>query len=95
VKQNFLHFFIILSLIFIAIILSHKYNEDAFYLNDVYSYYSGISVKKLFILESFFMKKVNYKFFVNYKEYYIYSKHNLRLVEKIKREKIFSNDFSL
>ena len=57
-----------------SMIFAHKYNEDYFYSNLVYSQISGLSEKKIFIMEKYIMETINYNFHINGKVYNEYAK---------------------
>lgn len=62
-------------IVFGAIVLATKYNEDDFYSNNYYSKVGGIAVQELNLLEYEFSKLVKYSFFVKediYQKYKIY-----------------------
>ena len=61
-------------------ILAHKYNEDEFYVNDVYADASGLSKKTIYIMETFLLKKLNYRFYVFNYEY----RHYLKFIKSSK-----------
>jgi len=63
-------------------ILAQKYNEDLFLNNIVYSQATGLSMKKIFLLESFLIKKINYKLHVYNYEYAEYHKTINQLSKK-------------
>ena len=50
-------------ILFTAILLSIKYNEDNFYDNEYYSKIGGVKIKELKALEYNFVNMVNFKFF--------------------------------
>jgi len=51
-------------ILFTAILLSIKYNEDTFYDNVFYSEIAGVKLKELKSLEYDFVKKINFCFFI-------------------------------
>ena len=52
------------KILFTAILLSIKYNEDTFYDNVFYSEIAGVKLKELKMLEYEFVKKINFCFFI-------------------------------
>ncbi len=52
------------KILFTAILISIKYNEDHFYDNKYYSEIAGVKLKELKLLEYTFAKTVNFHFFV-------------------------------
>ena len=64
-------------ILFTAILLSIKYNEDLIYKMDYYSKIAGVSLKELKKLESEFVSKINFELYINdndfekYREYLI------------------------
>ena len=52
-------------ILFTAILISIKYNEDNFYDNQYYSEIGGIKLKELKLLEFYFVKMIKFNFFVN------------------------------
>ena len=63
-------------ILFTAILISIKYNEDNFYDNKYYSQIGGVKLKELKILEYYFVNMVNFKFFVDEE---IFEKYRLYL----------------
>ena len=62
-------------ILFSAILLSIKYNEDSFYDNKYYAQIAGVKMKELKILEYNFAKMINCTFYVSkedYEKYQIY-----------------------
>ena len=62
-------------ILFSAILLSIKYNEDSFYDNKYYSQIAGVKVKELQILEYNFIKLLNCELYVSrelYDKYQVY-----------------------
>ena len=70
-----LNYYNIHRLLFGAILVSIKYNEDAYYDNKFYSEIAGVKAKELKLLEYNFTKMINFRFFVSdeifekYKQY--------------------------
>ena len=60
-------------LLFIAIIIAIKYNEDIIYDNLYYSKIGGVTKKELLILENEFLKLIDFNLFVSNKIYQKYS----------------------
>ena len=52
-------------ILFTAILISIKYNEDSFFDNKYYSEIAGVKIKELKLLEYTFISMVNFKFFVH------------------------------
>ena len=63
-------------ILFTAILISIKYNEDNFYDNKYYSQIGGVKLKELKTLEYYFVNMINFKFFVDEK---IFEKYRLYL----------------
>ena len=63
-------------ILFTAILISIKYNEDNFYDNKYYSQIGGVKLKELRALEYNFVNMVHFKFFVNEE---IFEKYRLYL----------------
>jgi hypothetical protein len=62
-------------LLFIAILIAIKYNEDIIYDNLYYSKIGGVTKKELLILENEFLKLIDFNLFVSnkmYQKYYDY-----------------------
>ena len=62
-------------ILFSAILLSIKYNEDSFYDNKYYAQIAGVKTKELKTLEYNFAKMINCNFYVikeDYEKYQIY-----------------------
>ena len=62
-------------ILFSAILLSIKYNEDNLYDNNYYALIAGVKAKELKILEYNFSKMINFTFYINkedYEKYQIY-----------------------
>ena len=59
-------------LLFIAILIAIKYNEDIIYDNLYYSKIGGITKKELLILENEFLKLIDFNLFVSNKMYHKY-----------------------
>jgi len=67
-----LTFYNIHRILFSAILISIKYNEDIYYDNNYYSTIAGVKSKELKLLEYRFLQKLNFMVFVNnelYKDY--------------------------
>lgn len=59
-------------ILFTAVLISIKYNEDSFYDNIYYSEIAGVKIKELKLLEYTFISMVDFKFYVSseiYKKY--------------------------
>ena len=52
-------------ILFTAVLISIKYNEDSFYDNKYYSEIAGVKIKELKLLEYTFISLVNFRLFVN------------------------------
>ena len=52
-------------ILFTAVLISIKYNEDSFYDNQYYSEIAGVKLKELKFLEYTFISMVNFRFYVN------------------------------
>ena len=84
-KNNiFLTYYNAHRILFTAIIMAIKYNEDAFYDNKYYSEIAGLNLNELKVLESTFIKLCDFSLFVhddifeNYSTYiYSFEKNNL------------------
>ena len=65
-------------IVFSALLISIKYNEDSFYDNKYYSEIAGVNLKELKMLEYSFTTQVNFNLFVNkniYEKYENYLEH--------------------
>ena len=56
-------------ILFTAILLSLKYNEDLIYKMDYYSKIAGVSLKELKKLEFEFVSKINFELYINEKDF--------------------------
>ena len=59
-------------ILFTAVLISIKYNEDSFFDNQYYSEIAGVKIKELKLLEYTFISMVDFKFYVSneiYKKY--------------------------
>ena len=75
-KANlFLTYFNIHRLLFGAVLISIKFNEDTYYDNLYYSEIAGVKLKELKMIEYTFMELSNFNVFVDHKEYEQYQKH--------------------
>ena len=70
-KNNkiFLTEFNVQRILFSAIILSIKYNEDKYYSNLYYAKIGGLKLKKLNKLEMKFLVGISFKLFIDSKDY--------------------------
>lgn len=62
-------------ILFTAVLISIKYNEDSFFDNQYYSEIAGVKIKELKLLEYTFISMVDFKFYVSneiYKKYLEY-----------------------
>lgn len=59
-------------ILFTAVLISIKYNEDSFFDNKYYSEIAGVKIKELKLLEYTFISMVNFKFFVSTELYQKY-----------------------
>ena len=62
-------------ILFTAVLISIKYNEDSFFDNQYYSEIAGVKIKELKLLEYTFINMVDFKFYVSneiYKKYLEY-----------------------
>ena len=64
------------KILFTAVLISIKYNEDSFYDNQYYSEIAGLKIKELKLLEYNFVKMINFRFFVSEE---IFEKYKLYL----------------
>ena len=72
-------------LLFTAILISTKYNEDAIYDNLFFSKIAGVTVKELALLERAFLKIIDFDLFVSdeiYQKYYYYLIYNNSPIEE-------------
>ena len=72
-------------LLFTAILISTKYNEDAIYDNLFFSKIAGVTVKELALLEKAFLKIIDFDLFVSdeiYQKYYYYLIYNNSPIEE-------------
>ena len=60
-----LTYFNIHRILFTAVLISIKYNEDSFYDNKYYSEIAGVKLKELKLLEYSFISMVNFKLYVS------------------------------
>ena len=66
-------------LLFTAILISIKYNEDVIYDNSFFSKIGGITLHELVVLENEFLKIIDFELFVSdevYQKYYEYLNYN-------------------
>ena len=74
-KKLTLTYFNVHRIIFSAILISIKYNEDVYYKNKYYAEIAGVNVKELEILEHSFLDLLEFKLFVDdhtYEKYRTY-----------------------
>ena len=75
ISKTILTYYNIHRILFSAILMSIKYNEDSFYDNKYYSQIAGVKVKELQILEYNFIKLLNCELYVSrelYDKYQVY-----------------------
>lgn len=70
-------------LLFVAILISLKYNEDVVYTNDFYAKVAGVSTKELNNLEFQFLDLIQFKLYVNKEDFETYKKYlmNIKTVD--------------
>ena len=66
-------------ILFTAILLSLKYNEDLIYKMDYYSKIAGVSLKELKKLESEFVSKINFELYINEKDFEKYREYLIKM----------------
>ena len=66
-------------ILFTAILLSTKYNEDLIYKMDYYSKIAGVSLKELKKLESEFVSKINFELYINEKDFEKYREYLIKM----------------
>ena len=64
-----LSYYNIHRLLFTAVLISIKYNEDSYYDNKFYAEIAGVKLKELKMLEYSFMELNDFNAFINHKEY--------------------------
>ena len=75
-KNHFtLTYYNIHRILFSAILLSIKYNEDVLYESKYYSEVAGVKLKELLLMEYNFIALVNFNFFVSRDDYKKYKKY--------------------
>ena len=74
-SQLVLTFYNIHRILFGAILISIKYNEDNYYDNKYYSEIAGVKIKELKLIEYTFLELNNFNVFVNNKEYEQYKQY--------------------
>ena len=62
-------------LLFAAVLISIKYNEDSYYDNKYYSEIAGVKVKELQIIEYTFMALNNFNVFIDHREFEQYKNY--------------------
>ena len=67
--QLILSYYNIHRLLFTAVLISIKYNEDSYYDNKFYAEIAGVKLKELKMLEYTFMELNDFNVFVNHNEY--------------------------
>ena len=67
--QLILSYYNIHRLLFTAVLISIKYNEDTYYDNQFYAEIAGVKLKELKMLEYTFMELNDFNIFINHKEY--------------------------
>ena len=70
-----LSYYNIHRLLFTAVLISIKYNEDTYYDNKFYAEIAGVKLKELKLLEYTFMELNDFNVFINHKEYEQYRKY--------------------
>ena len=73
--QLILSYYNIHRLLFTAVLISIKYNEDTYYDNQFYAEIAGVKLKELKMLEYTFMELNDFNVFVNHNEYEQYRKY--------------------
>ena len=66
-------------ILFTAILLSLKYNEDLIYKMDYYSKIAGVSLKELKNLEFEFVSKINFELYINEKDFENYRDYLIKM----------------
>jgi len=66
-------------ILFTAILLSLKYNEDLIYKMDYYSKIAGVSLKELKKLEFEFVSKINFELYINEKDFENYRDYLIKM----------------
>ena len=74
-SQLVLTFYNIHRLLFGAILIAIKYNEDIYYDNKYYSEIAGVKIKELKLIEYSFLEINNFNVFLNNKEYEQYKQY--------------------
>ena len=67
--QLILSYYNIHRLLFTAVLISIKYNEDSYYDNKFYAEIAGVKLKELKMLEYAFMELNDFNVFINHNEY--------------------------
>ena len=70
-----LSYYNIHRLLFTAVLISIKFNEDTYYDNKFYAEIAGVKLKELKLLEYTFMELNDFNAFINHKEYEQYRKY--------------------
>ena len=70
-----LSYYNIHRLLFTAVLISIKFNEDTYYDNKFYAEIAGVKLKELKLLEYTFMELNDFNVFINHKEYEQYRKY--------------------
>ena len=74
--NNFnLTFYNIHKIFFISSLIAIKYNEDSIYNNKYYSEIAGIPLEELNLMENYFIKLIDYNFFVHENEFKQYENY--------------------
>ena len=74
--NNFnLTFYNIHKIFFISSLIAIKYNEDSIYSNKYYSEIAGIPLEELNLMENYFIKLIDYNFFVSENEFKQYENY--------------------
>ena len=90
--QITLTYYNIHRILFGAILISIKYNEDTFYGNDYYAEIAGIKINELNLIEYNFILLCNYQIFVSdeifnhYNSYLISSREIKKNISSVKKE---------
>jgi len=66
-------------ILFTAILLSIKYNEDLIYRMEFYAKIAGVSLKELQKLESEFLEKINFELFISEEDFEKYKKYLMKM----------------
>jgi len=70
-----LTYYNIYRILFAAVLISIKYNEDLFYDNKYYAEIGGVKLKELNLIEYTFVELCNFKLYISYEVYEKYSNY--------------------